>query len=151
MGKLQATIKSEIERLAKREMRKVSVPLKREVRLLKINVSQLRRAVLSLERFAALKQKEVAKQEIRLEATPEEVRKSRLSPRLIKSLRKHLGITQKELAILTGVTLGAAHQWEIGKFMPKKEKRAALVGLRKLGRSEVKKLLAERTSGGNKG
>ena len=151
MGKLQATIKSEIERLAKRELHTVSVPLKREVRLLKISVSQLRRAVLSLERFAALKQKELAKREIQLVASPEEVKRSRLSPRLIKSLRKHLGITQRELAILVGVTVGAAHQWEIGKFMPKKEKKAALVALRKLGRGEVKKLLEEKASGTARG
>ena len=146
MGMLQATIKSEIERLAKRELHTVSVPLKREVRLLTITVSQLRKTVSSLERFAAEKQKELAKREIQLEATPEEVKKSRLSPRLIKSLRKHLGITQKELAILVGVTIGAAHQWEIGKFNPKPEKKVALVALRKLGRGEVKKLLKEKVS-----
>ena len=35
MGKLESTIKSEIERLAKREIHKVSVPLKRDVRLTK--------------------------------------------------------------------------------------------------------------------
>jgi DNA-binding transcriptional regulator YiaG len=151
MGKLEATIKSEIERLAKRQVHTVSVPLKREVRLLKISVSQLRRAVLSLERFAALKQKELAKQEIQLEATPEEVKKSRLSPRLIKSLRKHLGITQKELAILIGVSIVAVQKWEIGKFNPKKGKKAALVALRKLGRGEVKKLLEEKASKTAKG
>jgi hypothetical protein len=72
MGKLEATIKSEIERLAKRELHKVSVPLKREVRSLKITVSQLRKAVLPLERFAAQKQKELSNREIRLEAPPEE-------------------------------------------------------------------------------
>ena len=120
--------------------------MKRDVRLLKIAVSQLRRTVLSLERFTAHQQKELSKREIRLEATPEEVKKSRLSPRLIKSLRKHLGITQKELAILTGVTIGAAQKWEIGKFNPKPGKKAALVALRKLGRGEVKKLLKEKGS-----
>ena len=146
MGKLEATIKSEIECMAKREMRKVSVPLKREVRLLKVTVSQLRRAVFPLERLAAHQQKELAKQEIRLEATPEEVKKSRISPRLIKTLRKHLGITQKELAILTGVTVGAAHQWEIGKFNPKADKKAVLVALRKLTRRDARKLLEERSS-----
>ncbi len=147
MGKLEGTIKSEIERLAKRELHKVSVPLKREIRLLKISVSKLRKTVSSLERFATERQKELAKRQIRLEATPEEVKKSRLSPHLIKSLRKHLGITQKELAILVGVTIGAAHKWEMGKFSPKVEKKAALVALRKLGRGEVKKLLEEKASG----
>ena len=151
MGKLEATIRFEIERVAKREMRQFSIPLKREVQLLKKMASHLRKAVLPLQRFAAHQQKELSKREIRLEATPEEVRKSRLSPRLIKSLRKHLGITQKELAILTGVTIGAAHQWEIGKFNPKPEKKAAFVALRKLGRDEVKKLLEEKGSGTAKG
>ena len=146
MGKLETTIKSEIERLAKREVRKVSVPLKREVRLLKISVSQIRKAVGPLERFAAHQQKELAKSEVGLKATPEEVKKSRFSPRLIRSLRKHLGITQKELAILLGVTVGAAHQWEIGKFNPKPEKKAALVALRKLTRRDARKLLEKRRS-----
>ena len=79
--------------------------------------------------------------------SPEELKKSRLSPRLIKTLRKKLKITQKELAILLGVTVGAAHQWETGKFTPKAEKKAALAALRKLGRTEVKKLLAQKASG----
>jgi len=147
MGKLEASIKTEIMRLAKRELHKVSVPLKRDVRSLKVTVSQLRKAVLPLERFAADRQKELAKREIRLEATPEEVKKSRFSLRLLKALRKRLGITQKELAILVGVTVGAAHQWETGKFTPKPEKKAALAALRKLRRNEVKRLLEMRRSG----
>ena len=151
MGKLQATIVSEIERLAKRELRKVSVPLKRDVRSLKIAVSQIRKVVLPLERSAALQQKELAKREIRLEVSPEELKKSRFSPRLVKTLRKKLEITQEELAILAGVTLGTAHHWETGKFTPKPQKKAALVALRKLGRSEVKKLLIEKSSRTAKG
>jgi len=146
MGKLGVTIKSEIVRLAKREMRKTLVPLGRDVRLLKSAVSQLRKMVLALERFAAQQQKELKKRKIPLEATPEEVKKSRFSPALIRSLRESLGITQKELAILTGVTIGAVHQWEIGKFKPKDEKKSVMVGLRKLGRRGVRKLLEEKTT-----
>ena len=146
MGKLEVTIKSEIVRLAKREMRKTSVPLGRDVRLLKSTVSQLRKAVTALERFAAQQQKELKKRKIPLEATPEEVKKSRFSPALIRSLRESLGITQKELAILTGVTIGAVHQWEIGKFKPKDEKKAVMVALRKLGRRDMRKLLEEKTT-----
>jgi len=144
MGKLEGMIKSEIVRLAKREMRKISVPLGRDVWSLKSAVSQLRKAVLMLERFAAQRQKELAKEKIPLEAAPEEVKISRFSPRLIRSLRGHLGITQKELAILTGVTVGAIHQWENGQFKPSLKKKAVMVTLRKLGRREVRKLVEER-------
>ena len=144
MGKLEATIKSEIVRLAKREMCKTSVPLGRDVRLLKSTVSQLRKSVLSLERFTAHQQKELSKREIRLEAPPEEIKNARFSPGLIQSLRKRLRITQKELAILAGVTVGAAHLWETGKFLPSGEKRGAIVALRKLRRREVRELLDQK-------
>lgn len=146
MGKLEATIKLEIERLAKREIHKVSVPLKRDVRSLKITVSQLRKAVLPLQRLAADQKKELAKREVRLELSPEELKKSRLSPRLIKTLRKKLRITQKELAILLGGSIMAVQNWEAGKFTPKAEKKAGLAALRKLGWTEVKKLLTQKTS-----
>ena len=141
MGNLGVTIRSEIVRLAKRELRKTLLPLGRDVRLLKSAVSQLRKTVLALERFAAQQQNELKKRKIPLEATAEEVKKSRFSPALIRSLRKNLGISQKELAILAGVTVGAAHLWEIGKFRPKNEKKAVMVALRKLGRRDVRKLL----------
>jgi transcriptional regulator with XRE-family HTH domain len=63
---------------------------------------------------------------------------------LLQSLRKRLGITQKELAILAGVSLGAAHLWETGKFRPKENKMGVLVALRKLNRREVRELLEQK-------
>jgi DNA-binding transcriptional regulator YiaG len=146
MSKLGGIIKSEIVRLAKREMRKALVPLGRDVRSFKSTVSQIRKAVLVLERLAAQLQKELRKRKIPLEATPEEVKKSRFSPHLIRSLRKSLGISQKELAILVGVTVGAVHLWEIGQFKPSMKKKAVMVALRKLGRGDVRKLLEERAN-----
>ncbi len=146
MAKFETIIKSEIVRLAKREVRKTLVPLGRDVRLLESTVSQLRKAVPLLERLVAQQQKELGKRKIPLEATPEEVKKSRFSPRLIRSLRESLGISQKELAILSGVTVGAVHMWESGKFRPKDEKKSLMVGLRKLGRRDVRKLLEEKTN-----
>jgi DNA-binding transcriptional regulator YiaG len=147
MGKVGSIIKSEIIRLAKGEMRKVSVPLGRDVRSLKNTVSQLRKSVLSLERFVAQKQKELSKREIRLEAPPEEIKQSRFSPRLLQSLRKRLGISQKELAILAGVSVGAAHLWETGKFRPRDNKMGVLVALKKLNRREVKEFLKQKIAG----
>ena len=144
MGKVEGIIKAEIVRLAKREIRKISIPLGRDVRSLKGTVSLLRRTVLGLERIIAEQKKTLEKGKMPLEATQEELKVSRFSPRLIRSLRDHLGITQKELAILTGVTVGAVHQWESGQFKPGLKKKAAMVVLRKLGRREVRKLIEEK-------
>jgi DNA-binding transcriptional regulator YiaG len=144
MGNLGVTIKFEIVRLAKKEVRKTLVPLGRDVRSLKSTVSQLRKTVLVLERLTTQQQNQLKKRKVPLEATPEEVGKSRFSPALIRSLRKHLRISQKELAILAGVTVGAVAMWESGKFKPKDEKKAVIVALRKLGRRDVRKLLEEK-------
>lgn len=144
MSKVETIIKSEIVRLAKREIRKISVPLVRDVRLLKSTVSQLRKAVLVLERVSARQNTETLREKTQLQANPEEVKISRFSPRLIQTLRKRLGVTQKEMAILVGVTVGAIYQWEKGIFEPRGQKKGILVALRKLGRRDVKKLLEEK-------
>ena len=146
MAQIESIMKSEIIRLARRELRKVSVPLAHNIRSLKRTISQIRKTILALQRLTAAQQKELKKKKVLLKATPEEVKKSRFSPRLIRSLRKQLGISQKELATLVGVTVGAVHMWESGKFMPKEEKKGVMVALRKLGRRDVRKLLEEKVT-----
>jgi DNA-binding transcriptional regulator YiaG len=144
MSKLEGVIKAEIVRLAKRQTRRIALPLRRDLRTLRNVVSQLRQSVLVLEKWTTQQKKELKKGKVPLEATPDEVKKSRFSPRLIRSLRKRLGVTQKEMASLAGVTVGAIYQWEQGIFEPRGKKKEILVALRKLGRRAVKKLLEEK-------
>ena len=140
MGKLDSIIKDEIIRLAKREMRTTFVPLRRDVRSLKSIASQLRKSVADLQRFVSQQERQAGPKPV-AEVTPEDMKKARFSPRLIKNLRKHLGVSQREMAKLAGVTVGAVFQWEKGKFEPKDTKKKVLIGLRKLGRREARQLL----------
>ncbi len=144
MGKVEGVIKSEIIRLARRELRQNFVPLNRDVRSMKTTLSQLRKAVSGLQRFVAQQEKAMKAQKTVLEAAPEEVKKARFSPRLMKTLRKRLGVTQREMAALAGVTVGAIYQWEKGIFEPRGEKKKVLVALRKLRRREARRLLEEK-------
>ena len=143
MGKLESIIKSEIQRLAKHEVRSVYRPLRKEVWGLKLKLSNLMRNFTVLNRLA----KGLAKTkstESKLEATPEEVKASRLTPERIRGLRKKLGISMRELGVLTGTSLGAVQSWERGKFKPQGERKAALVALRKVRKRDVRKMLAEK-------
>ena len=142
MGKLESTIKSEIQRLSKREIRATFVPLRREVRAMRLRLSSLSKNFSTLSRLAKEQMQNLPKKG--LEATPEEVKASRLTPERIRGLRKKLGISMRELGILTGTSLGAILSWEKGKFKPRGEKKAALVGLRKFRKQEIRKLLAEK-------
>jgi DNA-binding transcriptional regulator YiaG len=143
MAKLESIIKSEIQRLAKREVRSVYRPLRKEVWGMKLKLSNLIKNFNVLDRMA----KGLAKTkstEPKLEATPEEVKASRLTPERIAGLRKKLGISQRVLGVLVGATAGAVLSWEKGKFKPQGQKKAALVALRKVRKRDVRKMLAEK-------
>jgi len=143
MAKIESIIKSEIVRLAKHEVRSVYRPIKKEVWALRLKLSNLLKNFTVLDRFA----KEATKgkgTEPKLEASPEEVKASRLTPQRIAGLRKKLGISQRELGVLVGATTGAILSWEKGKFKPQGEKKAALVALRKIRKRDVRKMLAEK-------
>jgi DNA-binding transcriptional regulator YiaG len=142
LGKLESTIKSEIQRLAKREVRTTYIPLRKEIRAMRLRLSSLSKNFFALNRLTKEQLQKVPKKG--LEATPEEVKASRITPDRIRRLRKKLGISMRELGILTGTSLSAVLSWEKGKFKPRREKKAALVALRKLRKREVRKLLAEK-------
>jgi DNA-binding transcriptional regulator YiaG len=143
MAKLESIIKSEIQRLAKHEVRSVFLPLRRDVWGMKLKLSNLIKNFTVLDRLA----KEISKANIaepKLEASPVEVKASRFTPERIRRLRMKLGISQRELGILVGATIGAVLSWEKGKFKPRGEKKAALVALRKVRNRDLKKMLAEK-------
>src|SRR4030043_1431063 len=149
MAKIESIIKSEIQRLAKHEVRSFYRPLRKEVWGLKLKLSNLIKNFTVLDRMAKGLSK-TKSTEPKLEATPEEVKASRLTPERIAGLREKLGISQRELGLLVGATNGAVLSWEKGKFKPQGEKKTALVALRKVRKRDVKKMLAETEEEKNK-
>ena len=146
MGKMEQTLKSEITRLARKQVRATYLPLAHDVRRLKRTVSALRKTVVVLSRLGAELQAQRTAERAKLAVAPEEVKVARLSPGLIKKLRARLGITQGELATLVGVSGSAVGAWEYGKAKPEGHNREALVALRKLGRREVQGILAAKAA-----
>jgi len=144
MGKIESTIKSEIQRLAKREIKSTFLPLRREVRNVRLKLSSLSKNFRALDRLAKEQIIPMTSEKFKLEASPEEVKVARLTAARIRNLRKKLGISQRELAVLTGASMGTVVMWEKGKFKPKADKRGALIALRKLGKRQVKRMLAEK-------
>jgi len=141
MGKIETVVKSEIARLAKKEIRAACGPLARDVRELKRTVSRLRRTVASLEKTGREWTKQTRAQKAELKVPEEEVKAARFSPRLVRSLRKRLGLSQGQLATAVGVSTVSIGLWEHGKTRPTGTNRTALVALRKLGKRDVRRIL----------
>ena len=144
MPKIETTIKAEISRLAKREINAAFRPLAGEVRVMKKKLSDIKGKFAPLEKWTREKMREAEEKKAQLKAPADEVKKSRLSPRWIRNLRQKLGLSQNKLAILIGASLGTVAMWEKGKFAPRKDKKAALIALRKLGKREVRKVLEKK-------
>ncbi len=144
MAKLETVIKEAIARGARRQLRVVVTPLRREVSRLRRKVAGLQAALTALRRSAA------GWERMRAAAPPippvseEEAKGARLSPRLVRSLRKRLGLSQMALARLAGVSAPAVAHWEAGESTPTGQNRATLVALRRVGKREVKDLLLRR-------
>ena len=150
MGKIEDVVRSEIVRLAKKQLRADVLPLTREVRELKRTVSRMNKTVAMLERIVARQQREMQQQKAQLQVSDDEVKRARFSPALIQKLRKRLGLTQSDMATLVGVSPATIGFWESGDTAPRDANRAALVALRKLGRRDAKQLIEKKTSAAKK-
>lgn len=135
MAKIEAAIRDAIARGARRHIRQVAAPLRRETRRLRQLVRQLRADVTALRAKAEA-------QAARPQVSEAEARAARLSPRLIRTLRARLALTQAQVARLVGVSGAAVVQWERGRSSPAGANRAKLVALRRIGRREARRLLA---------
>jgi len=144
VAKLEAAMKEAIARGARKQVRHVVLPLRREVFRLRRRMREAHGVLTTLRRSASAWER-------RMDGGPPvplvseaEAKSARLSPRLVQSLRKRLGLSQMALARLVGVSAPAVAHWEAGNATPKGQNRAALVGLRKVGKREAKELLARR-------
>jgi DNA-binding transcriptional regulator YiaG len=143
MGKVETALKAEIARLSRRETRRMMMKHVEEIRRLRRRVAGLEHDLRAMKTARA---EEQAKTKIRAAAETAargHATSVRLSPRLIRTLRSRLGITQAELAKLVGVSIIAVGTWESGRSRPRSGRRARIAALRSLGRREVRRLLAQ--------
>lgn len=142
MPDLSALLKAEISRIARRALRPYYLPIKKDVAVVKKTISQHKRLLAQVSREHA---RLIADLNARIAAptaaSAEETRQARVSPRLILSQRKRLGLSRDGFGKLLGVSGGAVSAWEGGRSRPRTAAKAALVAARKLGRREARQKL----------
>ncbi len=144
MAKLETVIREAIARGARRQVRVAVTPLRREVVRLRRKIAELHGTVTTLRRTAASWKRKMDAAPLTPAVSEAEAKAARLSPRLIASLRRRLGLSQMALARAVGVSAPAVAHWEAGASTPTGQNRVNLVALRKLGKREVTELLGRR-------
>jgi DNA-binding transcriptional regulator YiaG len=142
VARIDVVIKDAIARGARKQVRQAVGPLRRDVRRLRVVVRELRARIAALREVAARWEASPASRSWEPAITEEEARAARLSPRLIRKLRDRLDLSQAAVARLVGVSPAAVVQWEQGKATPTGRNRVQLVGLRRLGRRQARRLLS---------
>lgn len=138
MADFGKVLKEEFARVARRTTGASDTAPKKDVATLKHAVADLRKTVSRLTRENA---RLVADLNSRLrtpvKASEDEMKHPHLSPGLIRSLRRRLGLSQGDFERLVGANGNAVGLWDGSKARPRAATKPALIGARKFGRREA--------------
>lgn len=133
--------KSEVSRLAKREV-------KSEVQTLKSASAQYRSDIAALKRRVAALESQLKKlakaggKQADVDAQPADEKTLRFRADGFASLRKKLELTAAQMASLIGVSAQSVYHWEAGKSRPRASQLPAIAALRKMRKSQTLEKLA---------
>lgn len=140
MANLAATLKQEIQRLARREVRRELDPLRKTAAQQRREIASLKQQVKDQARTIDFLQR---REKQRLEQQPSErlAENARFSPTRLRSHRTRLGLSAADYARLVGVSAQSIYLWEQGNARPRAKQLAALVAVRGLGKREAQRRL----------
>jgi len=148
MANVITALKAEIARIARKEAKALTAPLRKPANATRLTLADLKRRVAALEqenkRMAASLSK-VPQPEPQEEPATAAKAKGWVSGKVVRSLRRKLGLSQESFAQLVGVSPNAVYQWErkSGMLRLRSKTQAAVMAVRGLGAREAKAKLAE--------
>jgi DNA-binding transcriptional regulator YiaG len=144
MPNLAATLKDEIRRLARKEIRLQMGATRRAA-------VQHRREIAKLKKQLLLQQRAVAALKVQSQEPPKEPSEetgipagSRFSARSVRAQRRRLKLTAAQYGKLIGVSAQTVYLWERGKVRPAKARFAALIKARALTRRDALRCLPQK-------
>ena len=145
MSTVIQVLKSEIQRLAKKEVKIGTALLKKDNARLKRDNAMLKRRMASLlKAVQPLLEAESKRHQQPLQAKPEEAATARFTARNVRAMRKKLRLNKSELARLLDVVDITVAKWEksTGRLRLRQEPLLALTAAQKLTAKEAKARLA---------
>jgi hypothetical protein len=136
-------LKSEISRVARKEIRAETQQLKKTVTQYRSQIAELKRRVQALEQ--QVKRQARGGGRSAAVAAPDEGDGSsalRFSAKGLAGQRKRLGLSAAAMAKLLGVSALSVYKWESGKTRPRNRQLEAIAGLRRIGKREAMARLA---------
>lgn len=144
MTNLATSLKAEISRLARKEIRSELADLKKASSQQRAHIASLRRQIDALERAV----KKASKAQRTTAAASESSGAGdgvslRFRASGLASHRSRLGLSAADFGKLIGVSGQSVYKWETGEVKPRRAQLEAIAAVRKMGRREAQARLAQ--------
>lgn len=142
MPNIASVLKSEITRIARKEIRTEVETLKKYVSTHRTEIAALKRRTQSLEQ--ELRRLNKSGSRPAPAPTEESSKPVRFSPRDLATQRQRLGLTVEGCGRLLGTSGKSIYRWETGKAQPRETYWASIAALRTLSKSQAAEVVAAR-------
>jgi DNA-binding transcriptional regulator YiaG len=140
MPNIASILKSEISRVARKEVRAETIALKKAVGTYRSEIAALKRRTQALEQQL----RRLGKTSAKVTPVAETSGASRFSAKGLASQRRRLGLSAADCGLLLGVSSQSIYNWEEGKARPRAKHLPAIAALRSLGHKEAAAVLVAR-------
>jgi DNA-binding transcriptional regulator YiaG len=137
MPNLATALKTEIARIAKKELRGDIEALKKASASYRREIAALKRRNADLERQLKQAVKGASRSPVTSEETNSEERQLRFSPARLASQRQRLGLSAADFAKLIGVSSLSVYKWEKGQARPRRAQLEGIASVRGIGKREA--------------
>jgi DNA-binding transcriptional regulator YiaG len=134
---MAAVLKSEIVRLARKELRNETQALKKAAGHHRSEIAALKRRVQELERQVRRQGKAFKAPDRDHEIEAVGTTKLRFSAKGLAAQRKRLGLSAHDVGLLVGASGQSVYNWESGQIRPRDAQLPAIAALREMGRREA--------------
>jgi len=141
MPNIASILKSEISRVARKEVRGETLGLKKAVSEYRAEIAALKRRTRTLEQELHRLSKASAKV-APVVANEEPSHRLRFSAKGLAAQRQRLALSAHDCGLLVGVSGQSIYKWEDGRARPRAKHLPAIAALRPLGKKEVAARLA---------
>jgi DNA-binding transcriptional regulator YiaG len=140
MPNIAAVLKSEISRVARREVRAEITSLKKAAAAHRHEIAVLKQRLAVVERNAKRTARAVP---VPRAVEEEEGAKLRFRAEGFAAHRKRLGLSAEAMGALVGASGQSVYKWESGKVKPRAAQLTAIAAIRKLGKREAQAKLEQ--------
>ncbi len=149
MANIAGVLREEIQRLARREIRRQTDAFKKASAQYRKDIAELKRRISDLQRRLPPIEKQVLRNApVRVAETDSD--RVRFTAKGLRSQRKRLGLSAADYGKLIGVTGQSIYSWEREMSKPRKQQVARLAALRHMGKKEVRARLGQLAEGNPK-